>query len=372
MRGNIKDMNELTAARLTASVQEAATSYETAKAFMLSISVGCIFMCVLIAFVVMRQMSKVIRGVISDLTGGSEQVAAASTQIATSAVQLSEASTEQASSLEETVATLEELTSMVKVNSEHAKEAARLSESTRSIAGKGEEEIKQLITSMSQISQDSKKIEEIITVIDDIAFQTNLLALNAAVEAARAGEQGKGFAVVAEAVRTLAQRSSSAAKDITDLIKSSVEKIEKGSSQAGQSGKVLEEIVTSVKKVSDINAEIAAASNEQTNGIVQISTAMNQLDQVTQVNAASSEEAAAAAEELSAQGVQLIRAMDLLNVTVYGGEPKPEDKPTGSTKPLSNVRRVKPAPNNVIPMNSKEEQWTDENSNRGIRTTSGF
>ncbi|WP_413559446.1 methyl-accepting chemotaxis protein [Bdellovibrio sp. HCB209] len=375
MRAAIKDMNDLTAKRIDDSVRSAGESYITAKNLMMTISLSCIFVCVALAFVVMRQMSTAIRNVITDLTGGSEQVAAASTQIASSAVQLSEASTEQASSLEETVATLEELTSMVKVNSEHAKEAARLSESTRSIAGKGEEEIKQLIASMSEISKDSRKIEEIINVIDDIAFQTNLLALNAAVEAARAGEQGKGFAVVAEAVRALAQRSSSAAKDINDLIKSSVEKIEKGSVQAGQSGKVLEDILNSVKKVSDINAEIATASNEQTNGIQQISTAMNQLDQVTQVNAASSEEAAAAAEELSAQGVQLIRAMGVLNVTVYGG-PAPESEPSVHAAPKASTshksgKSAKPFANNVIPMNAKEEEEALSDK-RTIRTTSGF
>jgi len=320
LRATVKEINELTKKRIESSAQAADQAYFSARNVMFAISFGSILAGILLAIFVMRQMSVAITRVIDDLNGNSEQVSIASQHIAASSEQLSEASTEQASSLEETVATLEELTSMVKVNANHAREAANLSESTRAVANKGEEEITKLISSMGEISKDSKKIEEIITVIDDIAFQTNLLALNAAVEAARAGEQGKGFAVVAEAVRSLAQRSASAAKDITDLIKSSVEKIDQGSQQASQSGKVLSEILVSVKKVSDLNAEIAAASSEQSNGIMQIGTAMNQLDQVTQVNAATSEEASASAQELSAQGAQLIRTVEMLTVTIRGGQ----------------------------------------------------
>jgi methyl-accepting chemotaxis protein len=295
-------------------------TYRQSHSLVIIISATAILFGIAAAFFVLNALNKTITQIIKDLMGNSDQVSTASQQIATSSEHLSSVSTEQASSLEETVATLEELTSMVKVNSSHAKEAARLSEATRAIAVRGETEINALTLSMLEISKDSKKIEEIITVIDDIAFQTNLLALNAAVEAARAGEQGKGFAVVAEAVRNLAQRSASAAKDITGLIKGSVEKIERGSRQAGQSGKVLEEIVSSVKKVSDINAEIATASEEQSNGIGQIGKAMNQLDQVTQVNAASSEEAAASAEELSAQALQLNQVVELLAVTIKGSK----------------------------------------------------
>jgi len=293
-----------------------------------------------IGFIIARNITRAIGVVAKDLAVGSEQVAQASTQIAGSSQSLSGAATEQASSLEETVATMEELTSMVRLNSENGKQAAALAVATRDIAVKGETEIKTLIDSIRSISADSKKIEEITTVIDDIAFQTNLLALNAAVEAARAGEQGKGFAVVAEAVRNLAQRSALAAKDIADLIKNSVNKIEVGSDQANQSGIVFAEIVSSVKKVADLNNEIASASEEQSNGIVQIGKAMNQMDQVTQQNAAAAEETAAAAEELSAQSESLKSNVGVLEQVVYGSSGR-----TSAPVPVAH--------NNVIAMKKK-------------------
>jgi methyl-accepting chemotaxis protein len=268
-------------------------------------------------------------------------VAQASTQIAESSQSLSGAATEQASSLEETVATMEELTSMVRMNTENGKQAAALAVSTRDIAVKGEAEIKTLINSIHSISEDSKKIEEITTVIDDIAFQTNLLALNAAVEAARAGEQGKGFAVVADAVRSLAQRSSVAAKDIAELIKNSVAKIDVGSQQANQGGVVFAEIVDSVKKVADLNNEIATASEEQSNGIAQIGKAMNQMDQTTQQNAAAAEQTAAAAEELSAQSENLRNNVAILEQVVYGANG------TSAAKQSAAAAKVIPMPTPV-------------------------
>lgn len=252
---------------------------------------------------------------LSDSTG---QVTQAIEQLSAAGHSLSESSTESAASLEETVASLEEMTSMVQMNSDHAREAAALAQTSRDSAEKGEREIKTLVESMQGISQASKKIEEIIHVIDDIAFQTNLLALNAAVEAARAGEQGKGFAVVADAVRTLAQKSAEAAKDITGLIKDSVSKIEKGTDIADKSGVVMQDIVSSVKKVSDLANEIASASSEQTSGIQQISKAMNQLDQGAQSNAASSEEIASTSEEISSQAVQMQQLTETLNEVVLG------------------------------------------------------
>lgn len=244
-------------------------------------------------------VSNSVTSIATRLNTANSSVASAVGQLNAAGANLSQSSTEAAASLEETVASLEELTSMVQLNSNNAKQAAELSRTSREAAEAGEHEIKNLILAMNEISVSSKKIEEIISVIDDISFQTNLLALNAAVEAARAGEQGKGFAVVAEAVRNLAQKSAVSARDISSLIKDSVGQISKGSTIADQSGTVLTNIVSSIKKVSDLNTEISAASTEQTTGIEQISKAMNQLDQAAQVNASSAEEISATSEEIN-------------------------------------------------------------------------
>lgn len=281
-----------------------------------------------------HSISKSVGKIADDLTGAGNQVASAVEQLNEAGNSLSHSSTEAAASLEETVAALEEMSSMVQMNSDNAKQAASLSVSSRESAETGEREIQTLIGSMTEISKSSKKIEEIISVIDDIAFQTNLLALNAAVEAARAGEQGKGFAVVAEAVRTLAQRSAASAKDITSLIKESVSQIDKGSDVADRSGAVLTNIVTSIKKVSDLNNEIAAASSEQTTGIQQISKAMNQLDQSSQSNAASAEEIAATSGEINNLAMTNLRLTVELNETIMGvtSTAVPADKPTSQAK----------------------------------------
>ncbi|MDG0816593.1 methyl-accepting chemotaxis protein [Bdellovibrio svalbardensis] len=279
----------------------------------------------LLAAFVMNGPIAVLQRTTKVLGKSGEQLTSTANQIAESSQTLSQAAATQASSLEETVATMEELTSMVKVNSDSATKAAALAVSTRDIATKGEQEIKILIESINSISADSKKIAEITNVIDDIAFQTNLLALNAAVEAARAGEQGKGFAVVAEAVRSLAQRSAEAAKDIASLINGSVAKIRNGSSQAERSGTVLGEIVKSVKEVADLNNEIATASAEQRNGINQIGKAMNSLDEVTQKNAASAEQSSAAAMELSSQSHSLAQSVLLIEEVVFGTNTNPQN-----------------------------------------------
>ena len=292
--------------------------------------------CASLMFGILMWIAYRVSNTVSHIAGGlkesGDQVSGAITQLTAAGQTLSEASTEAAASLEETVASLEEMSSMVKMNSDNAKQAAALSQSSKDAAEQGQGEISNLIESMHDISKSSKKIEEIISVIDDIAFQTNLLALNASVEAARAGEHGKGFAVVAEAVRTLAQRSAIAAKDINVLIKDSVEKVGKGSTIADRSGEVLANIVNSVKKVADLNNEISAASSEQTTGIQQISKAMNQLDEGSQSNAASSEEVAASAEEINAQTVQMTKMVEELNWVILGGDgastfvPAPEVK----------------------------------------------
>lgn len=371
---------------LESRAQEADSAAHSGNNIIMLVILAGLALGLTIGFFIAANITRAVGTVAKDLGLGSEQVAQAATQIAGSSQGLSGATTEQASSLEETVATMEELTSMVRLNSENGKQAAALAVSTREIAVKGEREIKTLIDSIHSISADSKKIEEITTVIDDIAFQTNLLALNAAVEAARAGEQGKGFAVVAEAVRNLALRSAEAAKDIADLIKKSVEKIEMGAKQANQGGEVLAEIVTSVKKVADLNNEIASASEEQSNGIVQIGKAMNQMDQVTQQNAAAAEETAAAAEELSAQSENLKASVQTLEVAVYGSRKtmdssshtvvtsKSSSAPAGSAVvvPFKKVQKTASAKSvsaaaNVIPFDED-----DAHLDRKVGSTDGF
>lgn len=278
---------------------------------------GILFLLAAVVLIA-RYIAKSVSSLSEKLQSSGEQVSSAIHQLSIAGQSLSQSSSASAASLEETVASLEELTSMVKLNSDNAKQAAALSSTSSEVAVQGEREMLDLLASMREISDSSKKIEEIINVIDDIAFQTNLLALNASVEAARAGEHGKGFAVVAEAVRSLAQRSASAAKDITSLIKESVEKIERGTFKSEKSGEMLKNIVQSVKKVSELNNEISMASEEQSTGIGQISKAMNQLDQSVQSNAASSEEIAGTAEEINTQAQIMKSVVDELNLVVYG------------------------------------------------------
>ncbi len=296
----------------------------TIQLLLAGVSIISILCLVSIIIFIASRLAGTLTEVTRSIADSGTQVGSSSQQLSSASQQLSSGATEAASSLEETVSSLEELSSMVKLNADNAKEASSLSQTSRKSAEDGESEIKNLISAMKDISKSSKKIEEIINVIDDIAFQTNLLALNAAVEAARAGEQGKGFAVVAEAVRNLAHRSASAAKDITILIKDSVQQISHGTKIADQSGEVLKNIVSAVKRVSDLNNEIASASAEQSSGISQISKAMNELDQATQRNAASAEETAASSEEMSAQAVELQNLVARLG-SVIEGQSQPTD-----------------------------------------------
>ncbi len=240
-------------------------------------------------------------GIVSEIRSASSHISTAANEISQGNTDLSQRTEEQAASLEETASSMEELTSTVKQNAENSRQANQLAAEAAEQAKQGGQVLDSTILAIEEISCSSKKIEDIIGVIDEIAFQTNLLALNAAVEAARAGEQGKGFAVVASEVRNLAQRSASAAKEIKSLIKDSVENVDEGVRLAGESGETLGEIVQSVSKVSHIIAEIAASSNEQSQGIDQINQAITQLDEVTQQNAALVEEAAAASESMDEQ-----------------------------------------------------------------------
>jgi methyl-accepting chemotaxis protein len=265
-----------------------------------------------------KQMQAQLTSIVGKIKDSSDTIATASGQIAAGNQDLSSRTEQQASSLEETAASMEELTSTVKQNADNARQANQLAVSASEVAVRGGSVVGQVVDTMGSINASSKKIVDIIGVIDGIAFQTNILALNAAVEAARAGEQGRGFAVVASEVRSLAQRSAAAAKEIKTLIGDSVEKVAEGSKQVEEAGRTMEEIVGSVRRVTDIMGEITAASQEQTSGIEQINQAITQMDQVTQQNAALVEEASAAAQSLQEQAGSLSEVVGVFRL----GEPQ--------------------------------------------------
>lgn len=269
------------------------------------------------------QALKIMNDNLADLVGkvrmGADQISTASGEIASGNSDLSQRTEEQASSLEETASSMEELTSTVKQNADNARQANQLAAGASEVAVRGGTVVGQVVQTMSSINESSKKIVDIISVIDGIAFQTNILALNAAVEAARAGEQGRGFAVVATEVRTLAQRSAAAAKEIKELISDSVAKVENGSRLVDEAGATMNEIVNAVKRVTDIMAEISAASQEQSSGIEQVNQAVMQMDEVTQQNAALVEEAAAAAESMQDQTQALTQAVSTFKLSRDSG-----------------------------------------------------
>ena len=253
----------------------------------------------------MKTMRDKLVGIVSQVRSGTDTINTASGEIAQGNLDLSSRTEEQASSLEETASSMEQLTSAVRQNADNARQANVLAGAASDVAGKGGAAVGQVVQTMESINASSRKIVDIISVIDGIAFQTNILALNAAVEAARAGEEGRGFAVVASEVRSLAQRSASAAKEIKTLIGDSVDQVEAGAKLVHDAGKTMDEVVASVRQVADIMQEITAASAEQSAGIEQVNQAVLQMDQVTQQNAALVEEAAAAAESLQDQAQTL-------------------------------------------------------------------
>ena len=298
---------------------------------------------------------------VNEIRTASVNMSSGASEIAQGNADLSQRTEEQASSLEETASSMEEMTSTVKQNADNARQANQLAGDARVQAEGGGQVVQKAVGAMSEINKSSKKISDIISVIDEIAFQTNLLALNAAVEAARAGEQGRGFAVVAGEVRNLAQRSAGAAKEIKSLINDSVDKVEEGTKLVDESGSTLDEIVKAVGKVSDIIAEIATAGQEQSSGIEQVNKAVMQMDEMTQQNAALVEEAASASESMEEQAKGLIKLMEFFTVDDDGQDDNYRSapaKPTVARRPAPNAAGRKPA-SRPRPRASGDEEWNE-------------
>ena len=324
----------------------------------------------------MARMQASLSGVVANVRANSESVATASSQIAQGNQDLSQRTEEQASALQQTAATMEQLNATVRNNADSAKQANQLAQGASRVATHGGDVVGKVVQTMQDISDSSRRIGDIIGVIDGIAFQTNILALNAAVEAARAGEQGRGFAVVASEVRSLAQRSAEAAKEIKTLIGHSVEQVEQGTVLVDQAGKTMGEIVGAIQRVSDIVAEITAASVEQSSGISQVGEAVTQMDQVTQQNAALVEESAAAAESLRDQAQQLVQAMAVFRLSrpdgALGGawaaapaaahsspdRARTTGAPAGKTSPAAAAPAPKASQREAAAVSTNADDWT--------------
>jgi methyl-accepting chemotaxis protein len=329
----------------------------------------------------LKNMNDGLSKTVSEVRTGTEMIASASAQIASGNADLSSRTESQASALEETASSMEELTSTVKQNADNAKQANQLAATASEVAVKGGSVVSQVVETMGSINDSSKKIVDIISVIDGIAFQTNILALNAAVEAARAGEQGRGFAVVASEVRSLAQRSASAAKEIKELINDSVSKVDTGTKLVGEAGTTMDEIVTSIRRVTDIIAEITAASAEQSAGIEQVNQAVTDMDNTTQQNAALVEEAAAASQALQDQASKLAQAVSAFKLsnahtvlsspmkTINPASPaiktaaKPAAIATSAKKAIASrpatTAAAKPAPKLTVASAGKNDEWEE-------------
>lgn len=289
----------------------------------------------------MKSMRDSLANIVSQVRSGTDTIANASAEVANGNMDLSSRTESQASSLEETASSMEELTSTVKQNADNARQANVLATSASDVATRGGAVVTQVVETMDSINASSKKIVDIISVIDGIAFQTNILALNAAVEAARAGEQGRGFAVVAGEVRSLAQRSAAAAKEIKALISDSVEKVDVGSKLVNQAGLTMNEIVESIHRVTDIMSEITAASEEQTSGIEQVNQAIMQMDSTTQQNSALVEEAAAATHSMQEQSGKLLQIVSVFKLdSRYTSNiaPRPAAPRASSPAPAARVK----------------------------------
>ncbi len=301
----------------------------------------------------LKQMNESLVRIVGEVRSGTELIGSASAEIATGNLDLSSRTEEQASSLEETAASMEQLTATVKQNAESARQANQLVLSASDVASRGGAVVARVVDTMHAIHDASQKIVDIIGVIDSIAFQTNILALNAAVEAARAGEQGRGFAVVAGEVRTLAQRSAAAAREIKGLIESSVQKVDEGSQLVGQAGDTMGEIVESVRRVTDIMGEITAATQEQTSGIEQVNQAIAQIDEVTQQNAALVEEASAASQSMQEQASKLVQTVSAFKLAGAASSAQSNAVPASSASAARATRTVRPTAPRAAPAATK-------------------
>ncbi|MFN4003505.1 MAG: methyl-accepting chemotaxis protein [Hylemonella sp.] len=310
----------------------------------------------------LRDMQNQLAALVTRVRQGAQHVSTASAEIAQGNQDLSARTESQASALEETAASMEELGSTVKQNADNARQANQLAQNATAVAARGGEVVAQMVHTMQGINEASRKIHDIIGVIDGIAFQTNILALNAAVEAARAGEQGRGFAVVAGEVRHLAQRSAAAAKEIKALITDSVGRVEQGSTLAEQAGATMQEVVAAIRRVTDIMAEISAASSEQSAGVAQVGEAITQMDQTTQQNAALVEEMAAAAASLNTQAQELVQAVGVFRLAgdapTLSAPPAPQAQTLPHARPVAGPARAAAAPVAASPSRAAAEgEW---------------
>ena len=307
----------------------------------------------------LKTMNDSLVAIVGQVRSGTDTIATASSEIAAGNMDLSSRTEQQASSLEETASSMEELTSTVKQNTDNARQANKLAGDAADIASRGGAVVADVVSTMGDINASSKKIVDIISVIDGIAFQTNILALNAAVEAARAGEQGRGFAVVATEVRNLAQRSSAAAKEIKGLIDDSVQKVDAGTRLVDKAGRTMEEIVQSIGFVTSIMGEISNASEEQSAGIEQVNQAISEMDQVTQQNAALVEEASAAAEAMQEQASELAQVVSVFRLDTTAVPPVRTSRPAAPVKKAAAPALSLPAQRSKPKATGSEGEWEE-------------
>ena len=332
---------------------EAANTYSSSRTFAIGLSAGAFLLGILMGFWITRGITHPINRIIDGLHQAADQVASAAGQVSSASQSLAEGSSEQAASVEETSSSLEEMSSMTKQNASNAGQADLLMKQASQVVSRANTSMSQLTVSMQEISKASEETSKIIKTIDEIAFQTNLLALNAAVEAARAGEAGAGFAVVADEVRNLAMRAADAAKNTAALIEGTVKKVTDGTALVKVTNDAFMEAASSTRKVGELVGEIAAASNEQAQGISQVNIAVTEMDKVTQQNAATAEESASASEELNAQAEEMKSFVAELTEVVGGNAAAPTVRPRLASRPKAVSHITRPAPRKTMALTQK-------------------